>query len=210
MKIDRLILGEFQTNCYVARRSETDKDCLIIDAGLQPDQLVDFLKDRQLNPSALILTHGHIDHIGGLNKLRQHYPNLKVYIHPEDAEMLTGTKNNLSQLTGMIATTEPADFTLTDGQLIEQVGLKLKTIHTPGHTPGGICLYSKENRTAFVGDTLFADSVGRTDFPGGNMSQLLKSIKEKILTLPPETTVYPGHGQPTTIAREMAANPFLQ
>lgn len=210
MEIDHLILGELQTNCYIVRTSENVKDCLIIDAALETGQLIDFLKDKRLNPSTIILTHGHIDHIGGLKQLRICYPDLKVYIHEQDAEMLTGSKNNLSELTGLIFSTEKADFTLTDGQLIEPAGIKLQVLHTPGHTKGGICLYSKENGIVFVGDSLFADSVGRTDFPGGSLPQLLKSIKEKILTLPAETIVYPGHGPATTIAREKATNPFLQ
>lgn len=124
--------------------------------------------------------------------------------------MLTAAKDNLSAMAGVPFSTEPADFSLEEGTIIEQAGIKLKVLHTPGHTPGGISLYSKADGIIFVGDTLFANSVGRTDIPGGNMTQLIKGIKEKLFALPDETVVYPGHGSQTTIAQEKAHNPFLQ
>ncbi len=210
MKIDRLVLGEYETNSYVLRRNRQAMDCLIIDTGLEADELVDFLRANKLNPTAVVLTHGHADHITGLEILRQSYPHIKVYIHKLDAGMLTGTMSNLSELTGRPFSTGSADFFLEEGGTIELAGIKLKVFHSPGHTPGGICLYSEDEAIVFVGDTLFADSVGRTDFPGGSMSQLIKSIKEKLLTLPDETVVYPGHGPATTIAQEKAYNPFLR
>lgn len=209
MEIEHLILGEFQTNCYIIRTSSTVADCLIIDVGFNADKIIDFLEDEKLNPQAVILTHGHIDHIAGLEQLRLRYSKLKVYIHQEDAQMLTGEKINLSELMGISFRTGPANCILTDGQLIEQAGIMLKVIHTPGHTPGSISLYSEKDGILFAGDTLFSDSIGRTDFPGGNMQQLILSIKKNLLTLPAETTVYPGHGPVTNIGREKATNPFL-
>ena len=217
MKIDRLILGAYQTNCYILRASEAAKDCLIIDTGLQAGELVDFLQRHKLNPVAVVLTHGHADHITGLVALRGRFPHIKVYIHKLDAEMLTGEKDNLSAMAGVLSpgwltpfSSEPADFSLEEGDAIEQANIKLDVLHTPGHTPGGICLYSKDEGIVFVGDTLFADSVGRTDMPGGSTPQLIKSIKEKLCPLPDETIVYPGHGPQTTIAQEKAHNPYLQ
>ena len=210
MEIDCLILGLYETNCYILRRDEQIKDCLIIDAGLDCGPLVDFLRQCKLNPVALILTHGHIDHIAGVNALRDNFPDIKVYIHQLDAEMLEEPFSNLSAMTGAAFTTEPSDFTLQEGDIIEQAGVKLQVLHTPGHTPGGISLYSKEDGIVFSGDALFADSVGRTDFPGGSMMQLVAGIKDKLLTLPDETKVYPGHGPETTIAREKAYNQYLQ
>jgi hydroxyacylglutathione hydrolase len=209
MEIEHLILGEFQTNCYIIRRSKTTADCLIIDVGLDADKIIDFLEAERLNPVAVILTHGHIDHIAGLEQLRLQYPDLKVYIHKQDAQMLTGEKKNLSELMGVSFRTKPANRILNDGQLIEQAGIILKVIHTPGHTPGGISLHSKKDGILFSGDSLFADSVGRTDFPGGSTQQLIQSIKDRLLTLPAETIVYPGHGPITTIGREKATNPFI-
>jgi hydroxyacylglutathione hydrolase len=210
MKIDCFVVGEYATNCYILRKNEAAKDCLIVDAGLEAGELVDFLHGHKLTPAAAILTHGHIDHINGLLELRQGYPSIKVYIHKLDAEMLTGDRGNLSMLLGKQFTTDPADFLVKDGEVINEAGLTLEVFHTPGHTPGGICLYSKNDGVVFSGDTLFADSVGRTDFFGGSMAQLIKGIREKLLPLPDETIVYPGHGPQTTIAQEKQYNQYLQ
>jgi glyoxylase-like metal-dependent hydrolase (beta-lactamase superfamily II) len=210
MKIDRLILGAFETNCYVLRDSATGTDCLIIDPGLEAEQLIDFLEARKLKPVAVILTHGHADHIAGVALLRQNFPDVKVCAHKDDAQMLIEPEHNLSAFAGEPIKAGPADLLLQDGDTIEQAGVKLQVLHTPGHTPGGICLYSENEQIVFTDDTLFAESVGRTDFPGGSMSQLLKSIQQKLLQLPEETKVYPGHGPATTIAHEKAENPFLR
>ena len=209
MKIDSLVLGLYETNCYILRSSEQAEDCLIIDTGLDSGRLIDFILDKKLNPVALVLTHGHIDHIAAVVDLREKFPDIKVYIHKLDAEMLEEPLSNLSAMTGAAFVTEPADFTVQDQETIEQAGIKLHVLHTPGHTPGGISLYSVEEEVVFSGDALFADSVGRTDFPGSSMTQLVKAIKEKLLTLPDETKVYPGHGPQTTIAHEKAYNLYL-
>ncbi|MHC4363105.1 MAG: MBL fold metallo-hydrolase [Planctomycetota bacterium] len=210
MKVDRLILGAFETNCYVLRQGPDATDCLIIDAGLGAGEPEDFLQENGLSPAGVLLTHGHADHIAGVPALRKSFPDVQVHIHKLDAEMLTGGKDNLSELAGILLRTEPAEFVLEEGDIIEQVGIRLHVLHTPGHTPGGISLYSKDERIVFAGDALFAGSIGRTDFPGGSTSQLLNSIRQKLFTLPDETLVYPGHGATTTIAREKAHNPFLQ
>jgi len=210
MEIGCLILGLYETNCYILRRDNQAGDCLIIDAGLDCAPLIDFLRQRKLSPAALVLTHGHIDHIAGINALRDNFPDIKVYIHQLDADMLEEPFSNLSAMTGAAFITGPADFTLQDGDVVEQAGVKLQVLHTPGHTPGGISLYSAEDGIVFSGDALFADSVGRTDFPGGSMPQLVTGIKDKLLTLPDETKVYPGHGPETTIAREKTYNQYLR
>lgn len=209
MKIDRLILGAYETNCYVLRSGPAAEECLVIDPGLDAEPLMEFLEQHRLNPAAVVLTHGHIDHVAGVAAMRGQFPGVKVFIHELDAEMLTEPHTNLSAMTGMVFRMDPPDVTLQEGDAVEQAGVKLSVLHTPGHTPGGICLYSQDEGVAFVGDTLFADSVGRTDFPGGSMSQLLNSVKEKLFTLPDETKVYPGHGPDTTIAHEKTHNPFF-
>ncbi|MEA3225852.1 MAG: MBL fold metallo-hydrolase [Planctomycetota bacterium] len=210
MKIDHLILGAYETNSYVLRQGDAARDCLIIDTGLDAGSLPGFLTGQELNPVAMVFTHGHVDHIGGVAAVRNKFPDMKVYIHKLDAEMLTEPEANLSGMTGMPFTTEPEDFSLAEQDVVEQAGVRLLVLHTPGHTPGGICLYSEEDGVAFVGDTLFADSVGRTDFPGGSAPQLISSIKEKLFTLPDETKIYPGHGSATTIGHEKTYNPFLR
>lgn len=210
MKIAHLILGSYETNCYVVRESEAAKDCLIVDTGLEAGALIEFLQSQKLNPVAAVFTHGHADHITGIPLLRENYPDIKIYIHKLDAKMLTRATSNLSVLAGRIFRTKPADFVIEEGEVIEAADIKLEVIHTPGHTRGGICLYSKDEQIIFSGDTLFANSIGRTDMPGGNMGQLIEGIKEKLLTLPEETVVYPGHGPVTTIGQEKAGNPFLQ
>ncbi|HEW79912.1 MAG TPA: MBL fold metallo-hydrolase [Phycisphaerales bacterium] len=210
MKIDCLVLGAYQTNSYILRESTAAKDCLIVDTGLQAGELIDFLKRHKLNPTAVVLTHGHADHITGIPALRENYSDIKVYIHKLDAGMLTNQQHNLSALAGVQFSTDPADLTLDDGDIIEQADINLKVFHTPGHTPGGICLYSKDEQIVFSGDTLFAGSVGRTDFPGGDMTQLIKGIRGKLCILPDKTIVYPGHGPATTIAQEKAHNQYLQ
>ncbi len=209
MQIDRLVLGEFETNCYVLRNNEQTKDCLIIDTGLDVGPLLAFLEQHKLAPDAVVLTHGHIDHIAGVDALREKFPTLSTHIHKLDAELLTDTVGNLSFMTGGSFSTEKADCLVEEGDKIDRAGIKLRVIHTPGHTPGGICLYAEQEGVIFVGDTLFADSVGRTDFPGGDMGQLIEGIKQKLLVLPDATIVYPGHGPQTTIGREKADNPFL-
>jgi glyoxylase-like metal-dependent hydrolase (beta-lactamase superfamily II) len=208
MKIDHLILGAFETNCYILRSAESAKDCLVVDTGLQDNQLVEFLKQHNLNPVAVVLTHGHPDHAAGVAALRKTFPDIKVCIHKLDADMLTAKQSNFGLLMGGTSGTGPADIMIEDECVIEQADIKLHVLHTPGHTSGGICLYSEEEGIVFTDDTLFADSVGRTDL-GGNMPQLIKSIREKLFTLPDDTKVYPGHGPMTTIEHEKAYNQFL-
>ena len=209
MKTDRFILGEFQTNAYVVRASDSARACLLVDAGLDARELVDFLAREDLTPRALVLTHGHADHIVGSERLRECYPAMKVYIHKLDAPLLSDARANLSALTGVAFTAAPADVLLDDGDVVVAAGVTLEVLHTPGHTPGGICLYARNEGVVFVGDTLFADSVGRTDFPGGDMGQLVTSIRRRLLVLPEQTVVYSGHGMRTTIGREKRSNPFL-
>ncbi len=210
MIVDTLILGAYETNCFVIRSNDAAKDCLVVDPGLEAGPLIDFLKEHTLNPVAIILTHGHIDHIAGVALLRETFPDIKVYIHALEARMLTDSYTNLSAMHGMPFTTEPEDVVLNEPDTIELAGITLRVLHTPGHTPGGICLYSVDDGVAIVGDTLFAGSIGRTDFPGGSESQLLSGVKEKLFNLPGETKVYPGHGPATTIGQEKAYNPFFR
>jgi len=210
MIIQNLVLGDFQTNCFCVRADEAASSCVLIDTGLGSEPLLDYLNENNFTPEAIIYTHGHIDHIAGVNLLREKYESIEVAIHKSDASMLTDPNANLSLMTGSAFSTAPADRLLDDGDVVSYAGLTFEVFHTPGHTPGGICLYSKEDAVVFVGDTLFADSVGRTDFPGGDYAQLIGSIKSRLFVLPDEVAVYNGHGQPTTIGNEKKYNPFCK
>lgn len=209
MNIYNFALGSYQTNSYILTADESSQFCVIIDTGLQNSELIEYLHNASLTPEALILTHGHADHIAGVRDLRKEFPDIKVAIHTDDAEMLVNPIKNLSALAGVNIKSDPADRLLEDGQEISFANIDLKVIHTPGHTPGGISLYNSVDQVVFSGDALFAGSIGRTDFPGGNQTKLIQSIKEKLLPLPGQTKVYPGHGTSTMITLEKTGNPYL-
>ncbi len=210
MKIDTIILGDYQTNCYCVRENDDQKDCFIIDPGLNPESLIRFLNVNELRPVSIVLTHGHVDHIAGVESIREYWPEVQVTIHEDDAEMLTNPGMNLSVMSGTMVQMRPAEIQLkTAEQYYQVLGVRFQLFHTPGHTPGGICLYSAKDQVVFVGDTLFAGSIGRTDFPDGSYEQLIQMIKEKLLILPEQTLVCPGHGPETTIRQEKKFNPFL-
>ena len=209
MIINHFVLGSYETNSYILRESESSRDCLIVDTGLESRGLIDFIAEHKLNPAALVLTHGHADHISGLVDLRENFPEIKVYIHKLDADMLRKPMANLSILAGALLKVGPADVLVDEPFRIEHAGIKLEVIHTPGHTAGGMCLYAREDSILFSGDTLFAESVGRSDFPGGSATQLTESIRQKLFSLADETVVYPGHGPKTTMDMEKKHNPFL-
>ena len=210
MEIDSLVLGLYETNCYVLRADKTGSECVIIDSGLEKNAMVEYLTARNLQPTAIILTHGHVDHIGGAAGIKARYPQARVYVHQADAPMLGNPQDNLSLFAGVTIGSPAADVQVKDGDIIDEARIKLAVLHTPGHTPGGISLYARQEASVFSGDALFADSVGRTDFPGGSMEQLVQSIKKKLFVLPDQTVVYPGHGPSTTIAHEKKHNPFLK
>jgi len=210
MIIDTLVLGDFQTNCFCVRQNDEVPECLIIDPGMGAEVLVQMLKENEYTPVEILLTHGHADHIGGVESLRQHWPGVRVSIHKDDAGMLTNPADNLSLMAGVMVQARPAEVLLNSEDIYyEAAGLRFKVLHTPGHTPGGICLYASDEDILFAGDTLFAGSVGRSDFPGGDHRMLIDMIRQKLLILPEQTTVYTGHGPATTIGNEKESNPFL-
>lgn len=210
MKIDTIVLGDLEANCFCVRTDEKASTCLLIDPGLNPEPLIHFLRRNNLTPEAVVLTHGHADHIGGVETVRQHWPAVEVAISNDDAAMLTDPAKNLSMLAEVMVQARPAEIRFNNSQrYFEAAGLRFEIIHTPGHTPGGICLYNSDEAVLFCGDTLFAGSVGRSDFPGGNHELLIDRIKHKLLILPDPTRVYPGHGPATTIRTEKRHNPFL-
>ncbi|MCF7957481.1 MAG: MBL fold metallo-hydrolase [Phycisphaerae bacterium] len=209
MKVDCFALGVYQTNCFVIRPNEQRTECLVIDPGFDAEPLVRFLKENALVPQKILLTHGHCDHIAGLELLKRQYASLPVHIGDKDAEMLTNADANLSSMMGFPLQYAPAEVQLAPGDLIDWETLHLAVLATPGHTPGSVSFYCRDARVVFVGDALFAGSIGRTDFPNGNSQQLLDSIRQQLFTLPDETIVYSGHGPETTIGHEKRTNPFL-
>ena len=160
-----------------------------------------------MKKTAILLTHGHFDHIGAANEVREHY-GIKIYASCDEEKLLASPARNLSNAYGM-SLKVTADVLHNDGDILELAGLKIKAIHTPGHTAGGTCYYFPYQNVVFSGDTLFCTSVGRTDFPKGSAAQIIRSIKEKLLPLPDETTVYTGHNDITTIGAERMYNPYL-
>ncbi len=216
MRLDVLIVGPLDVGCYIL--SNDNKEAIVIDPGGDADKIIKFLGEHDLRPKYLINTHGHGDHIGANKALKDLFPEMKICIHKADEEMLTNPFKNLSALGGFeskdyICKSPPADRTLEEGDTITLEGIKLEVLHTPGHTPGGICLLNrsqdKKSDILFSGDSLFRCSIGRTDFPGGDYQTLIESLKEKILTLKGDTVVYPGHGPTTTIGYEKDNNPYL-
>lgn len=206
MKIQTMPLGDLQTNCYIIINEETNQ-AVIIDPGAEPGKITDFINKNNLKIEAIFLTHGHADHLGALEKMRE-YTGAEVYVHEGDVPMLANAAHNLSSFIGKEKVCKPAEHLVQDGDFINIAGLQFYVSHTPGHTKGGCCYQVGEH--LFVGDTIFCESIGRTDLPGGSYKQIISSINEKILTLPPETKIYPGHGPSTDVAWERKMNPFLK
>lgn len=213
MKIKTIYVGLLQCCCYIVS-NEQSREAIVIDPGGDTKIIIDYLKKNNLKPLLLINTHGHGDHIGGNLEMKEAFPEIEICIHADDEDMLTLPSKNLSFLGGVLYKSPPAEHVLQHGDVIGIDGCKFKVLHTPGHTPGGICLLSTNGEAnpsvLFSGDTLFAQGIGRTDLPGGSYEKLMKSIRDKILTLPDDTVVYPGHGPSTTVAEEKATNPFIQ
>ncbi len=203
-------LGPFATNGYILTEPAAPGRCVVIDAPFDSGRIVKYLQDNGLQPETLILTHAHVDHIAGVTAFKAAYPGLPVWIHQAEADWLNDPLLNLSGLSGQSITAPAADRLLTGDEHVQLLGRDWQVVHTPGHSPGGITLYEADRARAFVGDALFAGSIGRTDFPGSDHATLMRSIKERLYTLPPETVIYPGHGPATTIARERISNPFVR
>ncbi len=205
MIIEKLEVGPFSTNCYIVG-AEAGGEGMIIDPGDKAGRILKRAEEHKLDIKLIVLTHGHIDHTGALKKVKEK-TGVDVAVHADDAESLG--KQPLGVLLGLFYPTPlPPDRLLQDGDSIDVGGLHFKVLHTPGHSPGGICLVGEG--VAFSGDTLFEGSIGRTDLPGGDYDKLMGSIQTKLMMLPDDTIVYPGHGGQTTIGAERRGNPYLQ
>jgi hydroxyacylglutathione hydrolase len=197
--IKSLRLGDIMTNSYFVSNKDT-KEVILFDPAAQADRISDYITENNLTPVAIMLTHGHFDHIGAVNELRTKY-GIKVYAHKEEEEVLLLPAMNLSLMMGENLSLE-ADILLDDEQFLNIAGFNIKVIHTPGHTVGSCCYLFVDEDILISGDTMFYGSYGRTDFPGGSESSLMRSIKEKLLVLNDNTAVYPGHDSTTTIGDE--------
>jgi hydroxyacylglutathione hydrolase len=203
--IKTLAVGPIMANCFILGCEET-LEAAVIDPGDEPDRILQTLAESNLTAKLIINTHGHFDHVGA-NKRLHEVSGAPILIHPLDAPMLNRLADSAAAW-GMTADdSPPPDRELQDGDEVRFGKVLLKVIHTPGHTPGGISLYT--HREVFVGDTLFAGSIGRTDFPGGSFETLKASIQQKLFALRDDLKVYPGHNQPTTIGVEKRTNPFV-
>lgn len=207
MKIfEHMVVGSLQCNCYVIGDDETN-EAIVIDPGDDADRILVALASHELTLKAIVATHAHFDHVLGADLLRQS-TGAPFYIHSEDKPLLEWVGPSMVMFLGVQGIETPeTDATLTDGDQLSAGSVKLEVLHTPGHSPGSICLLAPD-QVLFSGDTLFAQGIGRTDLPGGDSDQLLTSIKQRLFPLG-ELPVLPGHGPATTLDRERRSNPFL-
>lgn len=206
IKIGRIVLGSLQTNCYFVFR-EDKKKAVVFDPADRGVDVYNALKGKGIDVEAIVLTHGHSDHILGAKALRD-AAGVKIYALDKEKDICENSRDNLSEWLGR-AYTVVADEYVSDGTELVFDDMHFQVIATPGHTCGSCCFYVEEAGILISGDTLFYESTGRTDFPTGSMSQIVRSIKEKLFVLPEETLVYPGHGDQTTIEHEKKYNPFV-
>ncbi len=206
MEIFHLRLGMIQTNCYLVTNKETKK-LVIVDPGDEAEKVSGFIDREGYVPVAILLTHGHFDHVMAAADLHKKY-NIDIYAHEAEKETMENPEINACGMIGRHETYFATKY-VKDGDVLDFAGFHFKVLHTPGHTPGGVCYYEEFEHTLFSGDTLFCQSVGRTDFPRGSMSQLVRSIKEKLLVLPDYVDVFPGHEGVTTIGDEKTYNPYF-
>ncbi len=204
--VETLVVGPIEENCYVLRDDDTDEG-IIIDPGDNGQEILAYVRDNGIKVKLIVNTHGHWDHIGAVDFLRDELA-VGLAIHADDASMLTATREEMAAYSVFAGGKRPAEILLKDGDTISFGNSSLKVIHTPGHTRGGICLYG--GGCLFSGDTLFAGSVGRTDFPGGDYRAILHSVNIQLEQVGDETRVFPGHGPATRMGRERRCNPYLQ
>ncbi|AEA34228.1 MBL fold metallo-hydrolase [Hippea maritima] len=203
----KVVVGELEENCYLVF-DESSKECTIIDPGDEPEKIIGVIEKYALTPTIILNTHYHFDHVGANAFLKKRY-NIKLAIHENDLSLLK--KAHIDAKIFLLKDQEPSpepDILLKDGDIVDVGSLSFEVLHTPGHTPGSVCFYEKNKKWLFSGDTLFFESVGRWDFPSGSKNDLLDSLK-RLIKLPDDVLVYPGHGEPTTIEHERKLNPYI-
>jgi glyoxylase-like metal-dependent hydrolase (beta-lactamase superfamily II) len=207
MILESLTVGPFQENCYIVGDESTGEGALI-DPGDEATRIALAVEQTQLDIGKIIITHAHIDHVGAVADLATEYA-CPVLLHPEAEPMLKQMPTQAMMMGMKFGKVPTVDEYIEDEEVLEVGGLRLRALYTPGHAPGHLSFYEESEGLVISADALFAGSVGRVDLPGGSMEVLMKSIEERLLTLPDETVVYPGHGPATTIGDERATNPFL-
>jgi len=209
LQLQTVVSMPFEENTYIVWLPGHD-DAVVFDPGLEPEPVLDVLREQGLRVAAIVNTHGHADHIGGNAALKEAFPQAPVLIGVNDAVMLTDANANLSAPFGFAITSPPADRTVAEGDTVEAAGLVLEVLDVPGHSPGHVVyVYRSTPILVFGGDVLFRGSIGRTDFPGGSHELLLRGIRDKLFVLLDDTVIYPGHGPVTTVGYEKRTNPFL-
>ncbi len=206
MHIETIVCGPLDVNCYVLW--EENGSCVLIDPA-EEAPVLDYIAAKSLTCTHILLTHGHFDHIGGIAAIKEKTGAL-VCIHREDSGMLTSDFESLGAMMGFQTAPVRPDLLLEDGDVIEVAGTKIRVIHTPGHTQGGVCYLEQESRVLFTGDTIFRLGAGRADFPGSDERDLYRSIINKLFTLEGDYTLYPGHNRPTTMEMERERNTFIR
>ncbi len=206
-ELHKCILGSVYTNCYFLKNKET-QELFIVDPADSAEKIYKKIEELGAVPKAVLLTHGHFDHIQAVEDVRRQY-SIPVYVCKEEQEMLLDPEMNMSGYCGRHSCSIKADVLLEDLQVFQVAGFSVQMIHTPGHTKGSCCYYIEEEGILFSGDTLFYGSVGRTDFPGGSAAEIVRSLHKLVDSLPEETDVYPGHDVATTIGYEKRYNPFV-
>ena len=206
MLLETLVVGPLAVNCYLVGDEET-REAIVIDPGDDARDILDTIRRGRLIVKAIVNTHAHFDHVGALTEVRE-VTGAPFMLHADEVPILGAASASAAMFGIKVANPKPADRLLHEGDEVRVGKLALQVLHTPGHTPGGICLLGDER--VFVGDTLFQGSIGRTDFPGGDYGTLMASIRDKLLPLPDGTAVYAGHGAATTIGEEKQFNPFVR
>lgn len=210
LQLATILSQPFEQNTYVARLKGRD-DCLVVDPGMEPEKIIRYLDQQKLIPAAILNTHGHSDHVAGNGAMKNRWPACPLVIGADDAAKLTDPWQNLSASFGMPLVSPAADATVSDNDTYEAAGFALQVRSIPGHTAGHVVYLweATDPPLVFVGDVIFAGSIGRTDFPDGNLRQLLLGIRSKLFTLPDATILLPGHGPATTVGQEKQSNPFV-
>ncbi len=211
INITRILSIPFEENAYIAHLPGK-RDCLIVDPGMEPDKIIDYLERRALIPSNILITHGHSDHIAGNEALKNRWPECHIVIGADEAPKLTDPRLNLSAMFGLRLVSPPADVALKEGEFYTAAGIRMQIRTIPGHSSGHAVylIQDCDPLMVFVGDVIFAGSIGRTDFPDGDFDQLAEGIRNILYALPDSTILLPGHGPSTTVGEEKRSNPFVR